>query len=65
MLLLAKEVPVKISATGALAKSVLQKVVSNVLPERLPVAETNSTRGLWQMALNLMLGNPKEQNGRK
>ncbi|ROT80805.1 hypothetical protein C7M84_000456 [Penaeus vannamei] len=35
------------------------------LPDRLSVPQANSTRGAWEMAVNLALGNPKEQQGKE
>nr|XP_053656815.1 uncharacterized protein LOC128705693 [Cherax quadricarinatus] len=49
---------------GGLVRLLAKTVVGNLLPEELPVPELNSTRGAWDMAVNLAFGNPKDTKGR-
>nr|XP_045618933.1 uncharacterized protein LOC123770813 isoform X2 [Procambarus clarkii] len=50
---------------GDLVRVLAKAVVGNLVPEELQVPEPNSTRGVWNMAVNLAFGNPKDDKGRK
>ncbi|XP_064083927.1 LOW QUALITY PROTEIN: uncharacterized protein LOC135199701 [Macrobrachium nipponense] len=54
-----------LSMDGMLMKSVARAAFARLLPDRISVPEVNSTRGLWHMAVNLALGNPRQESGRK
>ncbi|XP_066942259.1 uncharacterized protein [Macrobrachium rosenbergii] len=57
--------PLGLSMDGGLMKTVARAAVASLLPDRISVPEVNSTKGFWHMAVNLALGNPREENGRK
>ncbi|XP_063869808.1 uncharacterized protein LOC135105535 [Scylla paramamosain] len=42
----------------------MRAAASSLLPEELPVPEINSTRSLWDMAVNLAFGNPRDKQER-
>ncbi|XP_068227325.1 uncharacterized protein [Palaemon carinicauda] len=53
------------SVKSWLLSSLAKAAVGSLLPEHLSIPEVNSTKGFWHMAVNLALGNPREESGRK
>ncbi|XP_063598612.1 uncharacterized protein LOC134775082 [Penaeus indicus] len=53
------------AAPNPLLRLAAGSLLQQWLPDRLSVPKANSTRGAWQMAVNLALGNPKEKKGRR
>ncbi|XP_050723077.1 uncharacterized protein LOC127001882 isoform X2 [Eriocheir sinensis] len=54
----------RLGVGGAAARLVLQGALSSLLPEELSLPETNSVRGIWDMAINLGFGNPRDDHNR-
>ncbi|XP_047478320.1 uncharacterized protein LOC125031504 isoform X2 [Penaeus chinensis] len=53
------------AAPNPLLRRAAGSLLEQWLPDRLSVPKANSTRGAWQMAVNLALGNPKDKKGRR
>ncbi|XP_071551618.1 uncharacterized protein [Panulirus ornatus] len=63
----AQEVPHDViidKGKGELVRQLTRTILEGVLPEEVAVPEPNSTRGAWDMAVNLVFGNPRDGEGK-